>query len=153
APHEVPRPELGQVIEALIASPAEPAPEGEVVGLVGMGGSGKSVLAATAARDEKVRAAFPDGRFWLELGPDPQLLQLQASLIAALGDSPPVTDLGQGRARLSRLLGGRRCLLVPDNVWAAQDLSAFTVAGPSVRLLVTTRDSAALPGGSAIRLG
>jgi WD40 repeat protein len=152
APHEVARPELGQVIEALLAAPAGLAPEADVVGVVGMGGSGKSVLAATAARDEKVRAAFPDGQYWLELGPFPQLLQLQASLIAALGDSTPVTNLGQGRARLSRLLGERRCLLVLDNVWTARDLSAFAVAGPSGRLLVTTRDSAALPGGSTIPL-
>ena len=55
--------------------------------------------------------AFPDGRFWLELGPNPPLPQLQGSLAAALGDRTPVTDVPQGRALLSRLLGERRCLL------------------------------------------
>ena len=82
-----------------------------------MGGSGKSVLAAAVARDPQVRDAFPDGQFWLELGPDPPLLQLQTRLAAALGDSTPITDVPQGRARLSRLLAERRCLLVLDNVW------------------------------------
>ena len=149
-PFEVRRPHLlNQVIDALTS----PSPDGQLVGLVGMGGSGKSVLAAAAARDPKVPEAFPDGRFWLELGPDPPLLQLQASLAAALGDSTPITDVPQGRARLSRLLAERRCLLVLDNVWDQADLSAFAVAGPPGRVLVTTRDAATVPGATVIPLG
>ena len=151
-PFEVRRPRLlDQVISALLADLPQPGPDGRLVGLVGMGGSGKSVLAAAAARDPRVHDAFPD-RFWLELGPDPSVLQLQASLAAALGDSTPITDVPQGRAQLSRLLAERRCLLVLDNVWAATDLAAFAVAGPMTRLLVTTRDAAALPGGTGIAL-
>jgi WD40 repeat protein len=153
APFEVRRPRLlDQVIGALLADLPQPGPDGHLAGLVGMGGSGKSVLAAAAARDPRVRDAFPDGRFWLELGPDPPLLQLQAGLAAALGDSTPVTDIPQGRARLSRLLAERRCLLVLDNVQAAADLAAFPVAGPAGRVLVTTRDAAAIPGGTRIVL-
>ena len=140
------------MIGALLTDLSRPGPDGQLVGLVGMGGSGKSVLAAAAARDPRVRDAFPDGRFWLELGPDPPLLQLQASLAAALGDSTPITDVPQGRAQLSRLLAERRCLLVLDNVWDRTDLSAFAVAGPTGRLLVTTRDAAAVPGGTRIML-
>jgi hypothetical protein len=152
-PYEVRRPQLlNRVTGALLADLLQPGPDGQLAGLVGMGGSGKSVLAAAAARDPRVRDAFPDGRFWLELGPDPPLLQLQASLAAALGDSTPITDVPQGRAQLSRLLAERRCLLVLDNVWAATDLSAFTVAGPMGRVLVTTRDAAAVPGGTGILL-
>ena len=152
-PFEVRRPQqLRRVIDALLTNSTEPSPDSQLVGLVGMGGSGKSVLAAAAARDPKVRGAFPDGRFWLELGPHPPLLQLQAKLAAALGDSTLITDVPQGRARLSRLLGERRCLLVVDNVWDGADLSAFAVVGPPGRLLVTTRDAATLPGNPGIPL-
>ena len=152
-PFEVRRPRLlDRVTGALLADAPRPGPDGHLVGLVGMGGSGKSVLAAAAARDPRVRDAFPDGRLWLELGPDPPLLQLQASLAAALGDSTPVTDVPQGRAQLSRLLAERRCLLVLDNVQAAADLAAFPVARPAGRVLVTTRDAATLPGGTRIAL-
>ena len=84
APFEVRRPQLlNRVIDALLANLTPPSPDGPLVGLAGMGGVGKSVLAAAAARDPKVRDAFPDGRFWLELGPHPPLLQLQARLAAA----------------------------------------------------------------------
>ncbi|MGO4612573.1 trypsin-like peptidase domain-containing protein [Nocardia sp. 2YAB30] len=45
--------------------------EGARVALVGTGGAGKSVLAAEVCRDDRVRAAFPDGVVWVELGPNP----------------------------------------------------------------------------------
>ena len=97
--------------------------------------------------------AFPDGRFWLELGPNPPLPQLQGSLAAALGDRTPVTDVPQGRALLSRLLGERRCLLVLDNVQDQAHLPAFNVMGPAGRVLATARDTGALPGATVVPLG
>jgi WD40 repeat protein len=154
ASFEVRRPDqLDQIIDALLRGLAEPSAETRLVGLAGMAGSGKSVLAAAAARDTRVEDAFPGGQFWLELGPDPPLLQLQASLAAALGDRRPITDVPSGRARLSRLLGERRCLLVLDNVWDRKDVSAFAVAGPPGRVLVTTRDAATVPGATVIPVG
>jgi NB-ARC domain len=143
---------LDRVIGALLADLTQPVPDGQLVGLAGIGGSGKSVLAAAAARDTRVRDAFPDGRFWLELGSHPPLPLLQARLAAALGDSPPITDVLQGRARLSSLLAERKCLLVLDNLWNRTDLSAFAMAGPMSRLLVTTRDAATLPADTGILL-
>jgi hypothetical protein len=38
------------------------------VGFHGMGGIGKSVLAAALARDRRIREAFPDGIVWVGLG-------------------------------------------------------------------------------------
>ena len=43
------------------------------VGLQGMGGIGKSVLASALAHQHEVRRAFPDGIFWITLGQKPQL--------------------------------------------------------------------------------
>lgn len=43
------------------------------VGVQGMGGIGKSVLAAMLARDEEVRYSFPDGILWVTLGQNPAL--------------------------------------------------------------------------------
>lgn len=48
----------------------------------------------------------------------------------------------QGKALLTQLLAGRRCLLVVDNVWAAQDLGDLDVVEAPGRLLFTTRDTA-----------
>jgi hypothetical protein len=46
-------------------------------GLQGMGGIGKTVLAAALAHDSAVCQAFPDGVYWLTVGQKPDLLDLQ----------------------------------------------------------------------------
>ena len=43
------------------------------IGLQGVGGIGKSVLAAALARDREVCQAFPDGIYWLTIGQAPKL--------------------------------------------------------------------------------
>ena len=48
----------------------------EAVGIQGMGGIGKSVLAAAIARDPEVRQAFPGGVYWLTIGQKPDLPML-----------------------------------------------------------------------------
>jgi DNA replication protein DnaC len=53
-------------------------------GLHGMGGIGKTVLAAALAHDTAVRAAFPDGIFWLTISQTPDLLSRQHQLAQAL---------------------------------------------------------------------
>jgi hypothetical protein len=43
-------------------------------GQAGPGGIGKTVLAAALTLDPAVRAAFPDGSFWLTVGQQPNPL-------------------------------------------------------------------------------
>ncbi len=123
------------------------------IGVQGMGGIGKSVLAAALAYDENVRAAFPDGIYWLELGQTPNLLLRQSQLAEALGDGPRAfEDTQQGKARLSQLLAGKSCLIILDDVWhmsQAQALDGVSGSGGS-RLLITTRDSSLLTGLGAV---
>jgi NB-ARC domain len=46
---------------------------GQAVGIQGMGGVGKSVLAAAVARDKKVRQTSLDGIHWVTIGQNPNL--------------------------------------------------------------------------------
>jgi WD40 repeat protein len=113
-----------------------------LVGVSGMGGVGKSVLAASLAYDTDVRRAFPDGVIWIELGQDPLLTERQSQLAAATGEAgPPFADVQRGRARLSELLANKACLIIVDNVWRSRHLSAFDAVGPRCRLVFTTRDA------------
>src|SRR2546423_1777348 len=70
--HFLGRPDrLGPLIDSLRADLDRPVVLSGVaarVGLHGMGGIGKSVLAAAAARDRRVREAFPDGVVWVTVG-------------------------------------------------------------------------------------
>ena len=97
-----------------------------------MGGIGKSVLAACLAREQEIEKAFPDGVFWIVIGQTPAIESLQAQLVA---------QLGRPGSRLRRVMADKTCLLVLDDVWTADHAEAFRGLGPSVRLLLTTRDA------------
>ncbi len=117
------------------------------VGLHGMGGIGKTVLAAALARDAEVLRSFSDGVFWLTLGQTPALVTLQSKLAAAADDpAASFVDVAEGTQRLRALLAGQRVLLVLDDVWEARHTAALQVVGPPGRLLITTRDAGLLTG-------
>jgi len=111
------------------------------VGLHGMSGIGKSLLANALARRLDIRRAFPDGVFWVKLGQGPLLLELQRNVAKALGDEAVFTTEVQGRERLRQLLTDRATLLILDDVWQREHAEAFNVIGPRCRLLLTTRDA------------
>ena len=150
-PNHVVRPELLGRLRAALLDGTGGGPRR--VGVWGMGGSGKSVLAAALVRDPAVRRRFPDGLAWVRLEPptgDPaarrgMLAQRQQELVAKLTPAGQVagevTDVEQGRDRLAELLRDRACLLVVDNVWTADDVYAFSVLDRRGALLVTTRDA------------
>ena len=150
-PNHVVRPELLGRLRAALLDGTGGGPRR--VGVWGMGGSGKSVLAAALVQDPAVRRRFPDGLAWVRLEPpagDPAarrgvLAQRQQELAAKLTPAGQVagevTDVEQGRDRLAELLRDRACLVVVDNVWTADDVYAFSVLDRRGALLVTTRDA------------
>ncbi len=111
------------------------------VGLHGMGGIGKSLLANALARRPEIRREFPDGVYWVTLGQRPLLVELQRNFAKALGDDAVFTSDVQGRERLRELLKDRAAFLILDDVWQREHAEAFNVIGPRCRLLLTTRDS------------
>ncbi|MBW4561527.1 MAG: hypothetical protein KME32_10310 [Mojavia pulchra JT2-VF2] len=117
------------------------------VGVQGMGGIGKTVLATALARDEEVRKAFPDGVFWITFGQTPQILTWQSYLASALGDKQAAfTEIGLAKARLRELFADKTCLLILDDIWRLDDATPFEVLGERCQMLVTTRDAAIVTG-------
>lgn len=108
--------------------------------LQGMGGVGKSVMAAAFARQCETRRAFPDGIFWVRLGQSPDLsksFRILAEAIGAPGLSPHhrVARSDQERPDLV-------CLIVLDDLWDVGHVEAVWNALPTrARLLITTRDA------------
>jgi len=120
------------------------------VGLHGHGGIGKSVLACALARDEGVRARFPDGVYWVSVGEKADLFAAQLELLARLGaaDRAPHSP-GEARNQLAEVLRGRGTLLVVDDVWSEAAAQAFRVTGPRGRVLYTSRDPQVLAAAGA----
>ena len=112
--------------------------------LRGLPGVGKTALALHLAHHPQVTAAFPDGIFWVALGPqmdDNTLLAELARFIAALGGSAlGLTSPEQHSRVLAALLAQRRLLLVLDDCWKPAHARPFRDAlPPAGRCLITTR--------------
>lgn len=113
------------------------------VGLEGMGGIGKTTLAADLCREPTVAAAFPGGIFWITLGETPDVAQAQQRLARWIGGAPvALRDTAEGRDRLTALLADHaaRGLIVLDDLWElahVRELLPASVGGH--RLLFTTR--------------
>jgi WD40 repeat protein len=133
---------LGTTHQAIGVTGATPAAGEARIGLHGMGGIGKTVLAIDLVNDDEVRRAFPDGIFWLTLGQAVEPLRLQGELAGYLaGEAKAYATLNEARDQLRQLFQNKACLLVLDDLWRRQDAEPFDVLGPRSRLLVTTRDA------------
>jgi len=142
--HYIPREEYLAPLRRALLSDGAPAPG--IVGILGMGGIGKSVLAAALAHDPQVQAAFPDGIVWLPIGREPNLPARQEELYFFLtGQRENFRDEIQGRGFLASALAGKACLVILDDVWDARHAEAFPLrASPSARYLLTTRNAEVL---------
>jgi hypothetical protein len=117
------------------------------VGVQGMGGIGKNVLATALAHDPEIRKAFPMGIFWLTVGQKPNLLDLQNQLLRQLtGSKETVITEREAKDALREALEGRSALVVVDDAWTIDHANAFSVTAPPARLIITTRNQEVLVG-------
>ena len=154
-PKFLPRPEDLDALKAkILGSGQQPVAVTGIrrgMSIQGMGGIGKSVLAAAIARDEAVRQAFPDGVFWVSLGQEPNVLSLQTELARELGEkTPDFSNISDGKKFLTERLAMRCCFVVLDDIWRDQHLRSFDVLGDRCQMLITTRDSAVVTGIGAV---
>ena len=147
-PHYLARTErlkaLRDAVRADLDRPVVLTGETARVGMHGMGGIGKSVLAAALVRDRLVREAFPDGIVWIGLGSLPTITELQRRVHRDLGGDGAIATEHEGKTKLKELLADKSVLLVLDDVWRRSDADAFNVLGPRCRALITTRDAGLL---------
>ena len=142
-PNYVPREELLAELRAALLSDnntiALTSVKAKPTALHGMGGIGKSVMARALCEEEQVQAAFPHGILWTTLGQEPNLGEKLREWIHALGGviSENAPTLDQLKNNLNKLLDGRQCLLVVDDVWRKTHAETFRV-GSACRLLLST---------------
>src|SRR5271157_2953477 len=149
-PHYLPREaDLGALKQKLLSGGASVGITGRssAVGVQGMGGIGKSVLAAALAHDSEVRQAFSDGIYWLTIGQKPNLIDLQNRLLRWLtGSKETLTAEQEAKDALREAFEGRPALLVVDDAWTIDDVDAFSVTAPPARVLITKRNNEVLVG-------
>ncbi len=144
-PAWVPRDAALQAVAQLVhpdrTEPAVIASALRASALHGMGGIGKSTLAADFARRCGTRRFFPDGILWTAVGRTPELGALCREIGSALGEAAVASELtpAGALASLSRALLQRRCLLVFNDVWEPEHIRPFIDMQTGSRLLITTR--------------
>lgn len=133
--------EINKLRNNLLSPEGVAGPELRRVAVCGMGGLGKSVLAAILAHDESVRDRFSDGVLWTTLGTHPNLEGRLEDLCRFFDPHCRLIDQDaiSRSLELKRLLANRRCLLILDNVWELSHAEYFDVCGPDGALLITTR--------------
>ncbi|WP_372366685.1 NB-ARC domain-containing protein [Candidatus Uabimicrobium sp. HlEnr_7] len=107
------------------------------IGIQGMGGIGKSILAIALARSDEVRSVFKHGIVWISLGQEPNIHEIQSDILEYFG----IPDIAlqnpkRGKKLLNKNLANKKILLIVDDVWRIEDLSYFDVFSS---LLITTR--------------
>ncbi|MEM6503048.1 MAG: NB-ARC domain-containing protein [Cyanobacteria bacterium P01_C01_bin.89] len=139
--HFVPRPQYANRIREQLLSDNADQPGTLVVSAIhGLGGIGKSVLAAAIAHEPEIRDRFPDGILWITLGQQPDLLVALGDWIRSLGDRDyKPTTVQAASSYLRSLLVDKTMLLVVDDLWDPGHFSPFRLAGKGCRVLVTTR--------------
>ena len=140
--HFVERPEKQQQVKADLLCKGTKVGTLVVSAIYGLGGIGKSVLAAKLARDPDIQSHFADGILWVTLGQGPDILPLLSGWIQALGDNDyKPTAIESASNHLRTLLYDKCVLLVVDDVWNPAHLEPFRVGGEGSCVLVTTREA------------
>lgn len=122
--------------------PIDLEPDQRITSMTGMGGAGKSVLAAALAQSFDVRRSFPSGIHWIAVGRGADTLSTLTRIGLAVGDSAidRYSGVPEARLLLSRTLSSMNCLIVLDDVWEVGVAEALhTAAGSGVRILLTGR--------------
>jgi DNA-binding SARP family transcriptional activator len=108
--------------------------------IVGMGGAGKSALAAEIAHE--LRGEFPDGVLWAHAGDDEPLDILQSWALAYDKDLSKIGSAEARAAAMRNILAPKRALIVLDSVTAGRSIDLLLPGAAACPVLITTRDYA-----------
>ncbi|KAF5197405.1 Disease resistance rpp13-like protein [Thalictrum thalictroides] len=113
------------------------------VGIVGMGGLGKTTTAQSVYNDKEVEDHF-EKRMWVSVSQTFTVEQIMRSLLKNLGDGSVTDDKDELLRKIHQYLQGKRYLIVMDDVWSKDyswwhRVSEGLPRGNGSSVIITTR--------------
>lgn len=114
------------------------------IGVVGMGGLGKTTIAQTVFNDKQIDDHF-ERRIWVSVSQTFTEEQIMRNMLRYLGDVSVGDDRGELLKKINQYLLGKRYLIVMDDVWS-QDVAWWykiyegLPRGTGSSIIVTTRN-------------
>ncbi|KAF6174248.1 hypothetical protein GIB67_033780 [Kingdonia uniflora] len=114
------------------------------IGIVGMGGLGKTTTAQKVFNDVQVEEYF-ERRMWVSVSQTLDEEEIMRSMLRTLGDASVGDDKGELLRKINQYLQGKRYLIVMDDVWRTGDyswwhrISEGLPRGNGSSIIITTR--------------
>ncbi|KAK4481493.1 hypothetical protein RD792_012393 [Penstemon davidsonii] len=112
-----------------------------VVGINGLGGSGKTTLAREICKDDQIKSYFNNRVFFLTVSQSPNVEQLRSKIWGMVSGNT-IVDHGAGfpQIKLQYEAGSSaRTLLILDDVWSQSVLDQLMIKIPGCKILVVSR--------------